>query len=996
MEEKIRKVLVIGSGPIKIAEAAEFDYSANQALKALREEGIETIILSSNIATVQTDKSIADKVYILPVKYEFAKSIIEKERPDGIMIGFGGQSALNVGIDLHKKGVLKKYRVRLLGTPIKGVRVALGRDDFKNKMRECGIPVPVAHAAKTEREALDAASKIGYPVMLRVSFNLGGRGSFVAHSKEELDEKIARAFAQSRSGEVLVEKYLENWKEVEYEIVRDKEGNSAAIACLENIDPMGVHTGDSVVVAPAQTLDNQEYQSMRTAAIGVAEAIGLIGECNVQFALDPRSSRFYVIETNPRMSRSSALASKATGYPLAYIAAKIALGRPLYEIKNNISNATSAFFEPSLDYITIKMPYWDFDKFGIAGRLGTEMKSIGEIMAIGRSIEEAFEKGIKMLGLEHAVENAISDAKRTGKDEIIASLKLRRPYWFIDVIRAVLSGLSIKRISEITGVDPFFVEKIANIASSKSANGKTYVKQIDTLAGEYPANMNYLYTTKIASSDDIRFARKKKLLILGAGRFRIGVSVEFDYSAVLLAKAAKKYFEEVSILNHNPETVSTDWDIADKLYFDSIDENLIEELNKKEKFSYVATFAAGQVGNDLALGLEEKGMHIFGTNAKSIEQAENRSEFSRLLNKLHIKQPEWTSAATMSDIKEFIGRFGFPVLVRPSHVLSGTAMKIAHTYDELMNLIKDIPHISRKYPVVISKFMDNAVEAEIDAVADGSNAIGIPIEHIEEAGVHSGDSTMVTPVSEEYAKKMKDVTIKLVRELDIKGPLNLQFIVKDGEVYVIELNLRASRSLPFSSKAVGMNLLEKAVQGSLGRFSHNGFLEPPSKHYAVKSPQFSWLQMQDAYPGLGPEMKSTGESGAFGRTKSEALLKSWLGVQPNHVPSSKCRILAYGANRKTLEAAADALSGRFNIVTLDGDYAIGGAEKLQEDACIKEIGEGSIDLVITDGHLPNYDFAIRRAAVDMNVPLVLNAKLALELAEAFVRYGSIEKIAKHV
>ncbi|MEM4088999.1 MAG: carbamoyl-phosphate synthase large subunit, partial [Candidatus Micrarchaeaceae archaeon] len=989
MENKaIKKVLVIGSGPIKIAEAAEFDYSANQALKALREEGIETIILSSNIATVQTDKSVADKVYLLPVKYDFAKKVIEKERPDGIMIGFGGQSALNVGIDLYNAGVLKEFNVKLLGTPISGIQTALSRNDFKEKMRAYGIPVPKAYAAKTEDEAAAAAKKVGYPVMLRVSFNLGGRGSFVAHNRAELDEKIARAFAQSRSGEVLIERYLENWKEIEYEVVRDIDGNSIAVACLENIDPMGVHTGDSIVVAPAQTLDNYEYQSMRSTAIKVAEAIGLVGECNVQFALDQKSSEFFVIETNPRMSRSSALASKATGYPLAYIATKLALGKRLHELKNNISNATSAFFEPSLDYITIKMPYWDFDKFGMEGRLGTEMRSIGEVMAIGRSIEEAFMKGIKMLDLEHAVENAKSGARHASRREIIESLKSRKPYWFIDVIRAVLGGVSTKEISAITGVDRFFIEKIANLAREDSSpkSGSIYVKQIDTLAGEYPANMNYLYTTAVADEDDIKFGKKKKLLILGAGRFRIGVSVEFDYSAVLLARSAKRYFDEVAILNHNPETVSTDWDTADKLYFDSIDENLIKALNAKEKFSSVATFAAGQIGNDLALRLENSGIKIFGTKASSIECAENRAEFSDLLSRLGIRQPDWTSAANITAIKRFVEAHGFPVLVRPSHVLSGTAMKIAYTYEELIDFINRIPHFSKKYPVVISKFMSNAIEAEVDAVADGNGAIGTAIEHIEEAGVHSGDSTMVTPVHAKYARMMKDVTLRLVRELEIKGPLNLQFVVRDNKVYVIELNLRASRSLPFSSKALGINLLEKALRGSAGSLDIDGFFEPAHNYYTVKSPQFSWLQMQDAYPSLGPEMKSTGESGAFGASISEALLKSWLGVQPNKIPKPGSEILIYGVDRKRLMEAANLLYGNFDVVTLEGSHSIDSARMLSSDLCLEGIRSGKIDLVITDGYIPKEDFYIRRLAADMNVPLVLNARLALALSNAIKRY----------
>ncbi|MCL4373381.1 MAG: carbamoyl-phosphate synthase large subunit [Candidatus Marsarchaeota archaeon] len=986
----VRKVLVIGSGPIKIAEAAEFDYSANQALKALREEGIKTIILSSNIATVQTDKSIADKVYILPVTYEFARSIIKKERPDGIMVGFGGQSALNVGIDLYRNGVLKKYSVRVLGTPIAGIESALSRKQFRQLMENSKISVPRSIAIHSTGEALKAASSIGYPVMLRVSFNLGGRGSFIAHSREELLENIGRAFAQSRTGEVLIERYLEGWKEVEYEVVRDIEGNSIAPACLENIDPMGVHTGDSIVVTPAQTLDNFEYQRMRSAAIKVAESIGLVGECNVQFALDPKSSKFFVIETNPRMSRSSALASKATGYPLAYISAKLSLGKMLYELENSISRATSAFFEPSLDYVTIKMPYWDFVKFDMRESLGTEMRSIGEVMAIGRNIEEAFMKGIKMLGLEHAFGQASTG--RIGRNAAINSLRERRPYWFLDILRAS-SVLSPKEMSVITGVDEFFVNKI--VALKNGFNGRMHVKQIDTLAGEYPANMNYLYTTKLASSDDLEFEKersKSKLLIIGAGRFRIGVSVEFDYSAVLLAKSARRNFDQVIMLNHNPETVSTDWDIADKLYFDMIDADTIEELNKKEHFSHVAVFAAGQVGNDIAVELESKGMRLLGTKAQNIDKAENRALFSEQLSKLHILQPEWASAESLKGIREFIDAHGFPVLVRPSHVLSGTSMKIAWNEKELLEFIKSVPYLSRKYPVVISKFMADAVEAEVDAVGDGNNAIGIAIEHIEEAGVHSGDSTMITPVKSGYATKMKDVALKLVKALEIKGPFNLQFIVKDGNVYVIELNLRASRSMPFSSKSVGVNLIGKALEGSIGAFSHKGFYEPRHTYFAAKSPQFSWLQMRSAYPTLGPEMKSTGESGAFGGTREEALLKSWLGAQPNAIPKKNGKILIYGKSKEVLEDAAAKLSRDFDIMTIGGAYAIN-ARKLSINSALEAIDR--LSLVITNGSIKNFDYKIRRKAVDSNIPIILNGRLGSALAGAISKY-TMEGISKRV
>jgi carbamoyl-phosphate synthase large subunit len=991
MSGRVRKVLIVGSGPIKIAEAAEFDYSANQALKALREEGIETVILSSNIATIQTDISSADKVYVLPVTYKFAESVIRKEKPEGIMIGFGGQSALNVGVDLAKKGLLEKYNVKLLGTPIDGIETALSRKRFKETMVAHNLPIPPGGAVRSYEEAKRVASEIGYPVMIRVSFNLGGRGSYIAKSEKALEKNFKRAIAQSRTGEVLIEKYLKGWKEVEYEVVRDIDGNSIAVACLENIDPMGVHTGDSIVVAPAQTLDNNEYQAMRSAAIKVAEAIGLVGECNVQFALDPKSSKFYIIETNPRLSRSSALASKATGYPLAYISAKLALGKRLYELKNNISNATSAFFEPSLDYIVIKMPRWDLKKFEIDRNLSTEMMSTGEVMAIGRNIEEAFAKGINMLGLRHVVDKAAKDM--IGKGKALNDLKKKRLYWFIDVIRAYANGASISEINRATDIDPFFSEKIVHLTKNEKNGAKLFVKQIDTLAGEYPANLNYLYTTRVANEDDISFKnKKKKMLVLGAGGFRIGVSVEFDYTAVLLAKAARKGFE-VSILNFNPETVSTDWDIADKLYFDDIEEELIEELNKKEKFDYIATFAAGQKSNDIASKLESRNIKLLGSNAKSIELAENRKEFSKLLSKLDIPQPEWISAESIEDIRRFIDANGFPVLVRPSHVLSGTSMRIANNYRELISFIKDIPHFSKSYPVVISKFLTDSVEAEIDAVADDENAIGVVIKHVEEAGVHSGDSTMVIPVNEPYAKQMKEIALKLVREMHIKGPFNLQFVVNNGKAYVIELNLRASRSLPFSSKALGMNLVAKALQGSLGKFGIKGFYEPHAKRFAVKSPQFSWLQMRGAYPELGPEMKSTGESGGFGKNFEEALLKSWLGAQPNRMPNDT--ILIYGPKSVALENAAREFSKSFDVITVKGDYAVN-ANELEFDKCLDLLNQNSIDLLVTDKSIKSYDFPLRRTAADLNIPLVLNANLGYALAKAMQKYKSDDELAESI
>ena len=963
---EIKKVLVLGSGPIKIAEAAEFDYSANQALKALREEGIESIILSSNVATIQTDRSIADNVYLLPLDYRFAERVIEKEMPNGIMIGFGGQTALNVGIDLYDKGILEKFNVEVLGTSIEGIRNALSRFKFKELMKKYNIPIPPSAVAKDEKEAIEKAKEVGLPVIIRVSFNLGGRGSFIARTYDDIEKNVKRAFAQSKTKEILIEKYLEHWKELEYEIVRDKDGNAASIACLENLDPMGTHTGDSVVVTPAQTLDNQEYQEMRQAAIKVAEAINLVGECNVQFALDPNSKQFYVIETNPRMSRSSALASKATGYPIAYISAQIALGKRLYEIINDVSKKTYAFFEPSLDYIVMKFPIWNFEKFGVKGYLSSEMKSIGEVMSIGRSIKEAFEKGQKMIRAYIPKENSIK------------ALKENRPYWYHYAINAYKKRHSLREISNIIGVDEFFLSEIVK----KEKKNNFAIKQIDTLAGEWPASVNYLYTTKYGLEDDISFEKKRKLLILGAGGFRIGTSVEFDYSTVLLAKAAKKYFDEVSIINHNPETVSTDWNEVDKLYLEVIDLETIEKLNKKESFDYIATFTSGQIGNDLAIKLENKGMKLLGTRGINIERAENRETFSKALESLNIKQPPFVTARNKEEIDKFINEYGFPLIIRPSHILSGLGMFIINNREELKRYLKKAAFFSRGYPVVISKYIENADEAEIDGIGDGNNSIGVTIKHIEEAGVHSGDSTMYTPIEKEISDKMKEIALKIVNEFEIKGPYNLQFIIKDKEPYVIELNLRTSRSFPFSSKSINTNLMEYAMKGIFSKFEFDGFFEPEHKLYLVKSPQFSWLQIKNAYPYLSPEMKSTGESGAFGKEMHEALLKSWLGVQPNRLPKNK--ILIYGKNN-LLKEVYEILKNKFYILSLDELYING--DSLSKKEVLSEINNGNVDLIITDGYLKNIDYRIRRRAIDLNIPIVLNARLGLELSKAINKYG---------
>ncbi len=1023
MENKPRKVLVLGSGGIKIGEAAEFDYSGSQALIALKEEGIERILVNPNIATVQTSYELADKVYLLPVNSDYVEKVIEKERPDGIMIGFGGQTALNAGIDLYRKGVLKRYGVRILGTGIEGIEKALSRERFRETMSKANIPIPKSGSAKSIEEAVSVAKSLGFPLMMRVSFNLGGRGSAILRDMEDLEKEVKRAFSQSRIGEILLEKYLEGWKEIEYEVVRDAYGNTAVTACIENLDPMGIHTGESVVVTPAQTLDNIEYQEMRSVAIRVAESIGLVGECNVQFALDPSSNKFYVIETNPRMSRSSALASKATGYPLAYVSAKLALGYKLYEIKNSVSKVTSANFEPSLDYITIKIPRWDLEKFErVEQNISTEMKSIGEVMGIGRTFEEAFQKAIRMLDIGEPGLIGTIYSSAMSKEEALREIRERKPYWFFYAAKAFKEGASLEEVYNASLVDRFFLYKIQNLvnlyekySSSKKAEKRSlcktmkaygfideqlgcktkepFVKQIDTLAGEWPANANYLYSTYAASEDDVKAGRGKKLLVVGAGVFRIGVSVEFDWSAVSLARLAKKYFDEVSMINYNPETVSTDWYNVEKLYFDELTAENIEKLYRKFGYSAIALFSAGQIGNNLAYTLAKKKIKVIGTQGKSIDIAEERSKFSRLLEKLNIKEPEWTSASSERDIKKFVESAGFPVIVRPSYVLSGSAMKIASNWEELLAYIKQATKVSREHPIVISKYIVNGHESEMDCASDGKNVLGISLSHIEEAGVHSGDATIYTPMLDQRIKaKMKEITLVLANELSIKGPFNLQFVSNNGETYVIELNLRASRSMPFSSKSVGTNLIAESLKGIFDGLDHEEFFEPRHKSFAVKSAQFSWGQMKGAYPHLGPEMRSTGEVASLGEYLDDALIKSWLSVSPNRLPKEGA--LIYGqSNKEHLFKASKYLKRYIDVYTLDN--AIVDGKVLSTDQAIDLINKGKIDLIITDGNIPDMDYAIRRLAVDINMPVILNGRLGGELARAFGATQSIYELKEY-
>lgn len=783
------KVLIIGSGAIKIAEAAEFDYSGSQALKALKEEGIQTVLVNPNVATIQTSHKLADRVYLVPITLEFLEKVIERERPDGIMVGFGGQLALTAGVRLYKEGVLSRYGIRVLGTPIEGIEKALNREEFKRTMSEAQLPVPPSIAAESTYEALEAAEKLGYPVIVRISYNLGGRGSFVAWSKSEFEVKLTKAFAHSEIGQVLVERHLHHWKEIEYEVMRDSKGNVAAIACLENVDPMGVHTGESIVVAPCQTLTNYEYQILRRASIGVAEAIGLIGECNVQLALNPEDSdEYYVIETNPRMSRSSALASKATGYPLAYIAAKVSLGYTLDEIVNKVTGVTCSCFEPSLDYVVVKIPRWDLEKFDYANRtLGSEMMSVGEVMAVGRNLHEALQKAIRMLDIgEPGVVGGSYYYSQESLEEVMKRLKGREPYWPLHAAKALRLGATVEEIHRITGIDKFYLNVIKDLVEMErllreTADSETQlkkliraakeygfsdeqigmitkldelavrklrveenlrprVKRIDTLAAEWPAVTNYLYTTYASFEDDIPPVEKKddkKIVILGAGVFRIGVSVEFDWAVVNIAEAVREKGYRTVVVNYNPETVSTDWDINDVLYFEELSFERIVDIVEHERPKGVIVFAGGQLANNIAKRLYDFGVPILGISGESVHRAEARFLFSRIVEKLGLKQPSWIEATSIREAVSFAESVGYPVIVRPSYVLSGSAMRIAHSSSELVSFLERASRVSPKHPIVVSKFYENSMEAEIDAVSDSKRVVGVTLEHVEKAGVHS-------------------------------------------------------------------------------------------------------------------------------------------------------------------------------------------------------------------------------------------------------------------
>ena len=1043
---KIRSVLIVGSGAIKIGEAGEFDYSTSQAIKALREEGIRTIVVNPNIATIHTDTRFADKIYSVPIKVEFLEDIIAKERPDGILLGFGGQTALNCGVELSEKGLLEKYNLTVLGTSIRSIELADNRELFKKTMLSHGIPVPKSKNASDLDAAIEAAREIGYPVIVRVAYTLGGQGSGVARKESELRDIVLRGLSYSRIHQVLVEEYLDKWKEIEYEVMRDQNDNCTIVCNMENLDPMGVHTGDSIVVAPSQTLTNREYNLLRETGQRVIRALGIIGECNIQFALDPKSDEYRVIEVNSRLSRSSALASKATGYPIAYVAAKLSIGYTLPELMNKITGVTTACFEPSLDYIVVKIPRWDFQKFRRASRgIGTQMKSVGEVMAIGRCFEEALQKAVRMLdiGRELTETHDLPSEHDRIRKEVGQPTDLRIFY----VVKALKAGMRIEELSGLSGIDRWFLDKIQRIIEFEtnlrhgklspdtlrkakalgfsdnrigSLTGRNEeqvrqlrrqyritpaVKKIDSLAAEWPASTNYLYMTYGGDIDDLEFAPGNRVLVLGSGCYRIGSSVEFDWCCVNMALALEKKTDEVIMVNCNPETVSTDFDVVDKLYFEELSLERVLDIVEKETPQGVVVSVGGQIPNSLAVKLAGH-VRILGTSAESIDVAEDRSKFSRLLDELGIEQPAWSSVTDMDEARRFSKSTGYPVLVRPSYVLSGSAMNVAFDSKELTAFIKAAARISKKYPVVISKFLMKAREVEVDGVCDGERVyIGSVVEHVENAGVHSGDATMSIPtltIREDLKERIRNYSRRIARSLKIKGPFNIQFLVKSDKVLVIECNLRASRSMPFVSKATGTNLMDIAAKALMGERIEEG--EGLPRGYAVKAPQFSFTRLDKADPVTGVEMVSTGEVACFGEKFEDAFITA-LQASNFYVPGSGDGILiTMGQTRREIIPYARAL--------VSNGYRILATKHTAEDFVKNGIGcqmlhkvsektkpnildfllNKEIKLVINiprvgedDRRILRDEYLIRRKAAEFGIPVVTNMELVRALVKSLTR-----------
>jgi carbamoyl-phosphate synthase large subunit len=1052
MDAKPRKVLILGSGALKIGEAGEFDYSGSQAIKALREERIATVLINPNIATIQTSEHLADQVYFLPVTRHFVEKVIERERPDGILLGFGGQTALNCGLELEKHGVLEKWGVRVLGTPVRAIRETEDRELFAAKLAEIDVQVPRSAAATSIDGALEIAAQIGFPVMLRVAFALGGLGSGVCRSAAEVRERAAKALAHS--GQVLVEEYLAGWKEIEYEVVRDRFDNCITVCNMENLDPMGIHTGESIVVAPSQTLTNHEYHRLRTLAIQVVRHLGIVGECNIQYALDPHSDSYRVIEVNARLSRSSALASKATGYPLALVAAKLAVGYGLPELRNSITGATTACFEPALDYVVVKMPRWDLQKFRhVSLRLGSGMKSVGEVMAIGRTFEEALQKATRML--ETGADGVIG-SRRRGATDLEVELSEPTPERVFAVAEALRGGMSIERIHDLSRIDRWFLQRIAHIvevaerlsahpgvplpralmleakqtgfadrqiagltgtrewdvrAHREALGLQPSVKQIDTLAGEYPAQTNYLYLTYNGQEDDVAPGQGDAVIVLGSGAYCIGSSVEFDWCSVNAAMTLRRLGYRTVIINYNPETVSTDYNECDRLYFDELSPETVLAIYRREAAIGVVVGMGGQIPNRLALPLHEAGVKVLGTSPLSIDTAEDRHKFSRLLDTLGIAQPVWKELDTVEAAREFAAGIGYPVLVRPSYVLSGAAMGVASNERELEVFLRKAVDVSPAHPVVMSKFIENAKELEMDAVAcRGELVVSAISEHVENAGVHSGDATLVLPPQRTYLETMrriKRITAQIARALELHGPFNIQFIAKGNDVKVIECNVRASRSFPFVSKILGTNFIEWATEVMLDRREPDATansLVLDLDYVGVKAPQFSFMRLDGADPTLGVEMASTGEVACLGDDFEEAFLKALLSVG-YRLPVTSV-LLSTGpveAKAAFLESSRTLQRLGLTLYATPGTAAFLRGHGIEttllhwplESATpnvLEYLTAKRIDLVINipkssqEEELTN-DYLIRRRTVDFGIPLLTDIQLAQRFVEALARKG---------
>jgi carbamoyl-phosphate synthase large subunit len=1046
MIEQIKKAVILGSGALKIGEAGEFDYSGSQALKALREEGVYTVLINPNIATVQTSEEVADKIYYLPVTPYFVEKIIKKEKPDGILLAFGGQTALNCGVALYRTGVLEKYNVKVLGTPVQAIIDTEDRELFVGKLKEINVKTARSLAVTNVEDARGAARELGYPMIIRAAYTLGGQGSGFCYDDDDLDKMAKKAF--SYSPQILLEESLKGWKEVEYEVVRDRFDNCITVCNMENFDPLGIHTGESIVVAPSQTLSNSEYHKLRKISIDVIRHIGIVGECNIQYALDPDSEDYRVIEVNARLSRSSALASKATGYPLAFVAAKLGLGFGLHQLKNSITRTTPAFFEPALDYIVCKIPRWDLNKFtGVSKLIDSSMKSVGEVMAIGRTFEEAVQKGIRMIGQgmhgfvgNHDIE--IGDIDR----ELAEPTDMR----ILVIEKAFSEGYSVDRIHELTRIDKWFLVRLKNIFLLKEKLGKVpsleslddgllldakkagfsdfqvarlvmkgdvtsnmlevrehrkkkgflpSVKQIDTLAAEYPAQTNYLYLTYGGSEHDIGFSPdQRSVIVLGSGAYRIGSSVEFDWCSVNALKTVNEEGYRSIMINYNPETVSTDYDMCDRLYFDELSFERVMDIYDLENPKGVIVSMGGQIPNNLAMRLHEQGVHILGTSPRSIDNAENRHKFSMLLDQLGIDQPRWKEMSSMEEINAFVDEVGFPLLVRPSYVLSGAAMNVVSNREEMEGFLTLAAKVSKQYPVVVSEFIEEAKEIEIDAVAREGDLFSYAIsEHVEFAGVHSGDATMVFPPQKIYfetVRRIKKIARQLASALEISGPFNIQFLAKDNDIKVIECNLRASRSMPFVSKVLKSNLIDQATKIML-----KVPIEKPHKsifdldYIGCKAPQFSFSRLKKADPVLGVDMSSTGEVGCIGDNYYEAIMKAMLSV--GYTVPEKNILLSTGGMRSKVELINScrmlvekgyqlyATHGTHEFLSLNGIDSIDLAWP-DEDAkpnVMDYLRNKKIDLVVNipkdlTSHELSNDYSIRRGAVDFNIPLITNARLA--------------------